>query len=255
MPDLPKAFAFKNFLRRVARGDPFLVAPVLVVPPMFDAGTPDLRNVKLPFPQVIFETTRASIDMMGQTDGTLLMLVREEPGGLGMRCVMQVAAEFRAMTADLYLSPDVDGNPKITVVSHGEDLDRPVVPTPEIVRTLVHAVAHWCRAIEELGEEELPPTQVVPASKRFPGASRAIPNKGWQYRFIDLKPLAPAPRVGLGGTHASPRHHLRRAHTRRLLSGKTVTVRSCAVGKPEHGTVEQVYRLPATVHSHGVAAR
>jgi hypothetical protein len=43
-----------------------------------------------------------------------------------------------------------------------------------------------------------------------------------------------------GGTHASPRQHLRRGHIRRL-SDKNVWVNSCVVGRAEHGVIEKQY--------------
>lgn len=44
-----------------------------------------------------------------------------------------------------------------------------------------------------------------------------------------------------GGTHASPREHMRRSHLRRLKSGKTVTIPSFKVGDRSRGTVTGPY--------------
>ncbi len=49
-----------------------------------------------------------------------------------------------------------------------------------------------------------------------------------------------------GGTHASPRVHLRRGHIRKLPTGDTTWVQSCVVGNKEHGIVHKDYR----VHVH-----
>lgn len=46
-----------------------------------------------------------------------------------------------------------------------------------------------------------------------------------------------------GGTHASPRQHLRRGHIRRLADGRTVWVNSCVVGKAENGAVIKDYAV------------
>lgn len=46
-----------------------------------------------------------------------------------------------------------------------------------------------------------------------------------------------------GGTHASPRTHLRRGHIRRLAWGPRVWVNSCVVNPTALGTVDKDYRL------------
>lgn len=48
---------------------------------------------------------------------------------------------------------------------------------------------------------------------------------------------------GSGGSHASPRFHVRRGHIRRYQTGKTTWVRQCAVGTPELGVIEKTYRV------------
>lgn len=45
-----------------------------------------------------------------------------------------------------------------------------------------------------------------------------------------------------GGTHASPRVHLRRGHIRKIADGKTVWVQACVVGS-KHGMVLKDYKL------------
>lgn len=54
-----------------------------------------------------------------------------------------------------------------------------------------------------------------------------------------------------GGTHASPRVHLRRGHIRKLPSGKTIWVQPCVVGKNTDGIVDKDYSLvdPTTIHA------
>ena len=47
-----------------------------------------------------------------------------------------------------------------------------------------------------------------------------------------------------GGTHASPRQHLRRGHIRRLAD-KNIWVNSCVVGKAETGVIEKQYHVRA----------
>jgi hypothetical protein len=47
-----------------------------------------------------------------------------------------------------------------------------------------------------------------------------------------------------GGTHASPRVHLRRGHIRVIGEGRSVWVQSCVVGS-KHGVVDKDYRIAA----------
>ncbi len=49
-----------------------------------------------------------------------------------------------------------------------------------------------------------------------------------------------------GGTHASPRVHLRRGHVRRLESGRRVWVQACVVGSA-HGMVLKDYKITTAV--------
>lgn len=47
-----------------------------------------------------------------------------------------------------------------------------------------------------------------------------------------------------GGTHSSPRQHLRRGHIRRLPSGN-IWINSCVVGNPKKGVIEKQYQVAA----------
>lgn len=66
----------------------------------------------------------------------------------------------------------------------------------------------------------------------------------FERRTLVIDPTkAKARSVRQGGTHASPRLHLRRGHWRRYKSGKTVWIEACKVGKPELGVVAKTYQL------------
>lgn len=58
-------------------------------------------------------------------------------------------------------------------------------------------------------------------------------------------------RVNRGGTHASPRLHIRRKHPRTLPSGRVVTVRQCIVGKASAGTIDKTYTVNKTIWDNG----
>lgn len=49
--------------------------------------------------------------------------------------------------------------------------------------------------------------------------------------------------MSLGGTHASPRVHLRRGHIRHYDNGKTIWVQPCVVGNKENGMIDKDYKL------------
>lgn len=46
-----------------------------------------------------------------------------------------------------------------------------------------------------------------------------------------------------GGTHSSPRQHLRRGHVRRYQSGLTIWINSMTVGRVENGSIEKDYTV------------
>lgn len=56
----------------------------------------------------------------------------------------------------------------------------------------------------------------------------------------------------LGGTHASPRLHLRRGHPRQYAPGKWTWVQPCAVGNKAIGMVHKDYRLAGLPHNEKV---
>lgn len=79
-----------------------------------------------------------------------------------------------------------------------------------------------------------------------PDVNRRRVSKGkkplYEWRTVQVKPAAPkAP--SKGGTHASPRLHDRRGHTRRLSTGKTVWIKPHKVGKAELGVVFHDYEI------------
>lgn len=68
----------------------------------------------------------------------------------------------------------------------------------------------------------------------------------FDWTTIEVKPNPPA--QSLGGTHASPKPHMRRGHVRRLKSGKIVTIKSMIINKhkmPEEGFVFHDYVMGA----------
>jgi len=74
------------------------------------------------------------------------------------------------------------------------------------------------------------------------------PKFEWVSSVIEPRTTAPALVLHRGGTHASPKPHERRAHFRRLKSGKSVLVRSTVINKDkmgDRGFVFHDYKLSA----------
>ncbi len=110
----------------------------------------------------------------------------------------------------------------------------------EDISTVIHGMIRRATALimAEACNKEIQVTRLRRSMLAKHGVS------GWSYRVatIDLgnilKQSEPA-----GGTHASPRWHIRRGHWRTLNNGQRVFVRECAVGDPARGGVVKDYRI------------
>lgn len=67
---------------------------------------------------------------------------------------------------------------------------------------------------------------------------------GYTYHVLNIDPAYVAPESqNLGGTHASPRFHIRRAHLRHYQDGTFTFVRQTTVGNPLLGQVDKDYKI------------
>jgi hypothetical protein len=64
----------------------------------------------------------------------------------------------------------------------------------------------------------------------------------YEFKTLMLKPNKLNP-VDNGGSHASPRLHLRRGHIRNFRNGKKTWVRACAVGSKKLGVIHKDYKF------------
>jgi hypothetical protein len=117
-------------------------------------------------------------------------------------------------------------------------------PGPEqssFVHTLTSLV--W-RALAILAVAGTTTEQTVSRVHRPKFASAGI--RGWTWHQVEIAPerlvRTSEPQ---GGTHASPRWHVRRGHWRQLADGRRVFVRACEVGDPELGGVVKDYIIGA----------
>lgn len=81
--------------------------------------------------------------------------------------------------------------------------------------------------------------KIAPAKRRR-YAKAGVRGWTWHQITIDLG-RARARQQSLGGTHATPRWHIRRGHWRQLADGRRVFVRQCQVGDPARGGVIKDY--------------
>ena len=66
--------------------------------------------------------------------------------------------------------------------------------------------------------------------------------RGWTWHQVEIVPeRLIRPSEPQGGSHASPRWHIRRGHWRQLADGRRVFVRACEVGDPARGGVMKDY--------------
>ncbi|KGJ23618.1 hypothetical protein [Paracoccus sanguinis] len=73
--------------------------------------------------------------------------------------------------------------------------------------------------------------------------------RGWVWHQVAIDPARLCAAVPpQGGSHASPRWHLRRGHWRQLADGRRVFVRQCEVGDPTRGGVVKDYTVEVPAH-------
>lgn len=100
-----------------------------------------------------------------------------------------------------------------------------------------NALVEFCMTVncENVAQGQIPPSAAL-NQKRVSNGKTPF----FSYRY----PRIPTPHPdtpSLGGTHASPRLHLRRGHLRRLSSERVVWVRHALVGSEELGVVDKSY--------------
>lgn len=137
-----------------------------------------------------------------------------------------------------------DGSPRLLGDRFGEhaDREREAVGKSVSIAWSVFAVM----ACSNVRQREHPPAAALNKKRTKAGK---VPLA--TYKTLEI--FAPNQRDEItpqGGTHASPRVHLRRGHIRRIGDGRTVWVQACVVGS-KHGMVVKDYRVrPA--HSYNV---
>ena len=120
----------------------------------------------------------------------------------------------------------------------------------KLTQYAAHDISGECRAVLELCEA-LSCTNVThePIEKINPAVNARRVRDGklpmYETRCLVINAgIKPSSGKNHGGTHASPRQHLRRGHIRRLHTGN-VWVNSCVVGSKDDGVIEKSYKVAA----------
>jgi hypothetical protein len=126
-----------------------------------------------------------------------------------------------------------DGWAEVTGKSRGE----PLTDDHPYVHCLTGMV--W-RSLAILAEAGTTVEQTVSRVHRPKFANAGI--RGWTWHQVEIVPeRLVRSSLPQGGSHASPRWHVRRGHWRQLADGRRVFVRACEVGDPDQGGILKDY--------------
>lgn len=188
--------------------------------------------IRLPHPSVIFEVREQGPAPSGlivyacqQEDRVEAVFVLRKRAPRGWSdCLVRISLEPGGKV-------EIEGNP-------GE----PDYDTVRIYGEIAAGVVWRALTILETSAEVR--DRKVCSSKRARLAREGL--RGWVWRQVTIDPARlRAATEPQGGTHASPRWHIRRGHWRQLADGRRVFVRQCEVGDPTIGGVVKDYAVEA----------
>lgn len=228
----PKAFWKRDLITRLP------VAPVYVFPDQEAFDSDDVEKLtcglikgplRLPHSDVIYEVVdsrnggRSSVVFARQQGGATDALLFARPGPsdrwTNAICHAHYAAD-RSGYCEL--------NPRLPLLSNKDALH---VLQGMMLRATALIMADACAEQVHLSR-----------MRRMMLAKQGV--SGWTYRVANIQPRAFAAAVAThGGTHASPRWHIRRGHWRQLADGRRVFVRECHVGDASRGGVIKDYHV------------
>lgn len=152
---------------------------------------------------------------------------------------------FCKSTSDLNyivnITEEVKGCPKLIF---GDPKEEVLVPNEE--DTLGGCVIVISQFLSIINEKNVRLKNIEPPLKLNKKRIKKKKMPFFAYKTIEIIPdfvKEPKQQTQQPKKHKSPRFHVRRAHTRRLKSGKVVNVRSANVGRIEDGIVMKDYRL------------
>ena len=187
-------------------------------------------RLRLPHDTIVFEVA----DGHPEVKGLVVLVTQSDQGIEGYLVIsLRVGNRFSDVLAHASFSDDgfadIEINPKVgnpeTSAAYAENLTATV----------------W-RALAILSQSPVISDQHVPRTRRPKLARSGV--KGWIWRLVDIDPTRMRTAASdRGGSHASPRWHIRRGHWRTLPDGQRVFVRSCEVGDSARGGVVKDYRV------------
>jgi len=186
--------------------------------------------LRLPHDTIVFEVADGHPEVEG-----LIVLVTQLDQGIEGYLVMSLRVGNRFSDVMAHASfrdggfADVEINPRVTCQQAGAAYGETLTATV------------W-RALAILSRSPIISDRHVPRTRRPKLARAGV--RGWVWRLVDIDPTRMRSAAGdRGGSHASPRWHIRRGHWRTLPDGDRVFVRSCEVGDPALGGVVKDYRV------------
>lgn len=244
--EIPLAYGLKDHIVRHATRlwcaptlPRMLAAPVYLFPDSVSFDSDELGRLSqallsgsfsLPHAAVFFEVVQST------APGDRVVAYAEEDDGQVDVCLFQYLAERRIWTDAMAFARYRRG---------GEDdfLAHPALATDAEATLYAEVLAGVLgRALALLAMRCAFQPHAVPSLHRR-GSSRHVAS-GWTYRVAEIDPFQiKIAAARLGGSHASPRWHLRRGHWRRLADGRRVFVRECEVGEIARGGVIKDYHV------------
>lgn len=244
--DTPLAYGLKQHMARYAGRmwcaptvPRMQAAPVYLFPDSVSFNSDDLGRLsqtvmttpfRLPHGAVFFEVIQSA------PPGDRVVAYAEMDDGQIDACLFQYHTERGTWTDALAFARFRHGD-------EGDFFVHPAVTDDSTATVYIEVLAGVVgRALALLTMRSTFQQHAVPSLRRR-GPSRHVAS-GWTYRVADINPFQiKMAATRLGGSHASPRWHLRRGHWRQLADGRRVFVRECAVGDPSRGGVVKDYQV------------
>lgn len=200
-------------------------------------------ELNLPFPCIALEYT--PIDqggdlIRGTQDGwkvkkTIAIFEQKENFifGMAMWCFRELPSVWSPSPQYMIPRTDFVGTDCLQIGLHVEEGMNPVDCQDEIGALLDMLNALSCSNVDT--------TRIDP--KHGAKIKHGLPFDS--YHVLTIKQSVAAKREALGGSHRSPREHLRRGHVRRLESGLNIWVNATVVNPGVGGVVSKAYRMAA----------
>lgn len=192
---------------------------------------------RLPFNEVWLEFT---IDLGRGRQGLLGALVGTdlEPGSVYLMAFIKYANRWQFEFICIGLNME-------TGVSRANKCDDEMVML--LMQRTVHVVRAFCSTIncQNVHRKEHKPNTALQKARAKRGKQPLF-----SYWTLELNGRDGGAAQSFGGTHASPRVHLRRGHPRQYAPGKWTWVQPCAVGNRELGMVHKDYVIGKEMVAH-----